>query len=75
MTRGGRKLASVTGLAGGPIDLKQYLPGGVRDPYGRVGGNCPSCQRHGQSEDLFKIITAKFSEKCKLGLLLQCSKP
>lgn len=69
----GRGLASVgaakpNGYLG--MDLKKYLPGGVYDP--RTAGLSASAEINGKGADLFKKISNKFEEKCRLGILWEC---
>lgn len=67
----GRGLASEGG-----IDLRQYLPGGRRDPNARIGiGGVrpPGTQIHGKYVDLWNRITDRMQEKCRIGELFGCS--
>lgn len=55
------------------IDLKKYLPGGSRDPRRNVAGIGPmNIEINGKGVDLFKKISNKIEEKCKLGILWEC---
>jgi hypothetical protein len=60
-----------SGIAG--LDLKQFLPGGSRDPnrnLAALGG--VRSQINGKGEDIFQLISNKMVEKCKLGVLWRC---
>lgn len=54
------------------LDLKQFLPGGSRDPGRRVAGSAGRSQIHSKEEDIWRRISIKMIEKCMLGLLFQC---
>jgi hypothetical protein len=54
------------------LDLKKYLPGGGRDPQRLAGMATAADQINGRSVDLFKTISNKMIEKCKLGILWEC---
>ncbi len=57
------------------IDLRQFLPGGSRDPR-MVGGRVRHAGLgkgiHPRSVNLFHRISTKFREKCRLGILADC---
>jgi hypothetical protein len=52
------------------MDLKKYLPG--VDP-GRISLNGRSAEINGKGVDLFKKISDKLKEKCKLQILFDCN--
>jgi hypothetical protein len=55
------------------LDLKAYLPGGSRDPSGRIGGRkriAPDI--NGPFVDMWKLISDRIQEKCRLGELIDC---
>lgn len=54
------------------MDLKQYLPGGSRDPGRRLAGASAHSQINVKEEDIWRRISIKIDEKCKLGLLWRC---
>jgi hypothetical protein len=54
------------------MDLKQYLPGGSLDPNRKIAGISPGSQINRKEEDIWRIISNKMYEKCKLGVLWQC---
>ncbi len=55
------------------LDLRRYLPGGVLDPHRRAAGmNGHGQEIAGKFEDMFKHISERFREKCRLGELLDC---
>lgn len=57
------------------IDLRQYLPGGRRDPGVKLGGfrpNSLSNQIHGPHVNVWNRISSRFLEKCRLGQLIDC---
>lgn len=66
---GGRMPAAEKGL-----DLRQYLPGGQKDPGIRYGGlkyeNIPGV--HGPNVNIWFRINTRFIEKCRLGELFSC---
>ncbi|MGZ3723085.1 MAG: hypothetical protein ACXVA9_09155 [Bdellovibrionales bacterium] len=65
---GGGRMPASAGM-----DLKKYLPGQQLDPMNRMGGNSMvSAEINGKSCDMFKKISARIQEKCKLGVLLGC---
>ncbi|MBX3023100.1 MAG: hypothetical protein KF799_15600, partial [Bdellovibrionales bacterium] len=66
----GRGVAS-TG-SGGRIDLKQYLPGGARDPRLMGGMRPPGTQIHNKFVDIWGRISVRMVEKCRLGILAGC---
>jgi hypothetical protein len=69
----GRGGAGGRGPASVGMDLKKYLPGQRLDPRRRMGGDAMlSAEINGKSCDMFKKISARFQEKCKLGVLLGC---
>jgi len=58
------------GLLG--MDLKQYLPGGAKDPSrGRMMSPTQS-EIHGPGVDIWNRITIRMQERCRLGLLYDC---
>lgn len=57
------------------VDLKRYLPGGDLDPNMHLAGLSNGGKEiNGQSADMWKIINAKFVERCRLGVLYSCDK-
>jgi hypothetical protein len=55
------------------LDLKRYLPGAKLDPNRRLAGvGLGSREINGKSADLWKKITDKVTERCRLGLLWKC---
>lgn len=59
----------------GGLDLKQYLPGGARDPkagFGAGGLRPPGTEIHGKHVDMWARITDRMREKCKIGELYGC---
>lgn len=56
----------------GGIDLRQYLPGGRRDGTRTGGYHTTSNEIAGQFTDLWKKISLRMQEKCRLGILLGC---
>jgi hypothetical protein len=62
------------GLASVPVglDLKNYLPGGAMDPNRRLGGLANNREIAGRFEDMWKNISSRYNEKCRLGILADC---
>jgi len=58
------------GLIG--MDLRQFLPGGSRDPQRRIAGIGSRSQINAKEEDIWRRISNKMVEKCRLGILLGC---
>ena len=54
------------------LDLKQYLPGGSRDPSRRLAGAGFRSEINAKEEDIWRRISNKMIEKCRLGVLWQC---
>lgn len=56
------------------LDLKQYLPGGTRNPLGRgVGGrNLLYGEINGKHVNIWNRISVRMQEKCRLGVLVDC---
>ncbi len=53
------------------LDLKKYLPGGEFDrSVAALGG--ARVEINGRGGDIFKRISAKITEKCRLGILWEC---
>lgn len=74
-SRDGRWRAMSSGGENSPLigmDLKQYLPGGSLDPNRKIAGISPGSQINRKEEDIWRIISNKMYEKCKLGVLWQC---
>lgn len=70
---GGRGLAGQDGdksMVG--MDLSQFLPGGSRDPKRLVGGIGRGSGIHAKEEDIWRVISLKINEKCRLGVLWSC---
>jgi hypothetical protein len=63
-----RGLASLAAAHG--IDLKKYLPGSQFDPNRRLGGL--SSEIANRSGDVWKSISNRYLEKCRLGELIDC---
>lgn len=53
------------------MDLRQYLPGQDMDPR-RLGALGAGSQIHPKEEDIWRVISIKMDEKCKLGVLWEC---
>lgn len=66
----GRGVAPRPSLLG--MDLKEFLPGGSRDPRRHLAGLDGKSQINGRAHDIFKIISNKIVEKCRLGVLWRC---
>lgn len=58
------------GLLG--VDLRQFLPGGSRDPKRLIGGIGRGSGIHAKEEDIWRVISIKIDEKCRLGVLWRC---
>jgi hypothetical protein len=57
----------------GRIDLKDYLPGHIRDPRRMLGGSeSAHPDIHGRYEDLFSIISTRYQACCNAGKLFDC---
>lgn len=54
------------------LDLRQFLPGGSRDPQRRLAGFGMRSEINGKEEDIWRRISTKMEEKCKLGVLIGC---
>jgi hypothetical protein len=55
------------------LDLRQYLPGGRRDPGTKLGGFRPfSTEINGPHVNVWNRITSRIQEKCRLGELIDC---
>jgi hypothetical protein len=54
------------------IDLKKYLPGGAMDPNRRLGGLGTGKEIIGRFEDMWKHVSNRYIEKCRLGVLKDC---
>lgn len=70
-----RGYASVNGRAhpyAVGFDLKKVLPGGSLDPARIAALNSVNAEINGKGVDLFKKISNKMEEKCKLGILWEC---
>jgi hypothetical protein len=72
----GRRPASQTSPG---LDLKQYLPGGLKDPSFHRGvagmggsGTSAGAHIHGRFVNLWNRISDKMQEKCRLGELFDC---
>ncbi|MBX3020367.1 MAG: hypothetical protein KF799_01720 [Bdellovibrionales bacterium] len=56
------------------MDLKQFLPGGSRDPGRRLAGSAAGqVQINAKEENIWRRISNKMYEKCKLGVLWRCN--
>lgn len=55
------------------MDLKQFLPGGSRDPGRRLAGAADQSQINAKEENIWRRISNKMYEKCKLGILWRCN--
>lgn len=64
----GRQIAGNDNQFEGRIDLRQFLPGGSRAAARTIGGN----EINKKEENLFRLISNKMNEKCRLGVLWQC---
>jgi hypothetical protein len=62
--------ADQSGLLG--MDLKQFLPGGSRDPSRRLAGSAWPVEIGAKEGDIWTKISNKMMEKCKLGVLWNC---
>jgi hypothetical protein len=73
-SRGGRGTAGENDPNGRLVgmDLKQFLPGGERDPNRVVAGVSRRSQINPKEENIWRIISNKMNEKCKLGVLWRC---
>jgi hypothetical protein len=61
------------GFSATAVDLKRYLPGNELDPNYRIGGfDGVSAQINNKYADLWKKISTRIQEKCKLGVLYDC---
>jgi hypothetical protein len=69
---GGRKPANEVDNAMLGLDLRQFLPGGSRDPKRRLAGFGVRSEINAKEEDIWRIISTKMEEKCKLGVLIGC---
>ncbi len=55
------------------LDLKQYLPGGMRDPARRIsGGNFAHPDIRPMGDSLWQSISNRFQVHCRLQLLYDC---
>lgn len=55
------------------VDLRQYLPGGKKDPNRRFAGfDLMSAQINSRHVDIWQKITNRIQEKCRLGELIGC---
>ena len=54
------------------VDLKKYLPGGDLDPQRGFAGTGKRSQINPKEENIWRIISNKFDEKCRLGVLWRC---
>jgi hypothetical protein len=54
------------------LDLRQFLPGGSRDPKRRLAGFGMRSEINAKEEDIWRLISTKIEEKCKLGILVGC---
>lgn len=59
-----------SGLLG--MDLRQFLPGGSKDPRRALAGFNGHSEINSKEEDIWKRISVKIVEKCKLGVLWRC---
>jgi hypothetical protein len=67
-----RRPASASGGYLG-MDLKRYLPGGKLDPGRQVGGMYRTNNEiMGQTADMFRHISDRIQERCRLGYLFDC---
>lgn len=74
-TRNARRPAGARGDGGYlGMDLKRYLPGGMLDPGRQIGGmfRRSNSEIMGQTADLFRHISDRMQERCRLGLLYDC---
>ncbi len=69
---GSRKPANEADNAMLGMDLRQFLPGGSRDPKRRLAGFGVRSEINAKEEDIWRIISTKMEEKCKLGVLIGC---
>lgn len=71
-----RGTGATAGGAGGSqyvgLDLKQYLPGGSLDPGRRLAGVAKASGINVKEEDIWRRISIKIYEKCRLGVLWRC---
>lgn len=55
------------------LDLKQYLPGGLKDGTRRISSfSLAHPDIHSQNEDLWQQVSVRFQVHCKLQLLFDC---
>ncbi len=54
------------------MDLKQFLPGGSLDPNRKIAGVGRGSQINPKEENIWRIISNKINEKCRLGVLWRC---
>ncbi len=54
------------------VDLRNYLPGGKRDPARRLAGNSVRAEINSKEQDIWQKISNKLTERCRLGRLWRC---
>lgn len=56
------------------MDLRQYLPGGARDPGRRAGGFRPTAMMdiNASHMNIWLKVGDRLREKCRLGILIDC---
>lgn len=60
---------------GKPFDLRNYLPGGSKDPKRAIAGLGGIRPEFGNKfDDIFKRINDRYTVLCKLGRMLECGK-
>ena len=55
------------------IDLKEYLPGGARDPNRRTAGaNASRADIHGRGDSIWSVVSKRYQTHCRMQLLYGC---
>lgn len=70
---GGYGQQQIDNRTGKPFDLKQYLPGGAKDPKRAIAGLGGIRPEFGNKfDDIFKRINDRYTVLCRLGRMLEC---